>query len=124
MAWLEGVDMTGADLYWALLQDAMLERAVLRDGSFRGAIFNRARMARANLRGADPLDNLGGSTAFRDADLGADLRKARLGGADFYRAKLVRADLRRGRRDLGPPRSPDAVRRRRSDRRASSAARG
>lgn len=93
---LRHVDLSEADLYWALFHDAVLEGALMMRCDLRGAVLDRANLRGADLQGANlGLDNIGGRTCLRGADLnGADLRRADIGGADFSGAVLAGADLR------------------------------
>ena len=105
---LKGANLWGADLRGAHLEDANLEGAYLwgnlGGAHLRGANLRNAHLEDAHLRGA----NLGHADLrgahLRDADLGgtdlenadlqdADLRGARLGGANLGGANLVSANL-------------------------------
>lgn len=82
---LQGLDLTGANLYWASLGDADLSFANLSDADLRGATLDRAICRGTSFRRAKMgRDNLGGSTILRGADLGsADLDGAMLEGAIY-----------------------------------------
>jgi uncharacterized protein YjbI with pentapeptide repeats len=82
---LQGLDFTGATMYWASLGDADLSFATFAGASLRGAILDGAACRHTSFRGADlSKDNLGGRTSFRGADLSsADLEGATLTDAVF-----------------------------------------
>jgi uncharacterized protein YjbI with pentapeptide repeats len=82
---LQGLDLTGATLYWASLGDADLSFANLSDADLRGAMLYRTvcrgtKLCRANLG----RDNLNGRTDLKGADLStADLTNAILKDAVY-----------------------------------------
>ena len=82
---LQGLDFSGATLYWASLGDADLSFASFAGASLRGAILDRAICRHTNFRGADlSKDNLGGRTSLLGTDLSfADLEGAILTDAVF-----------------------------------------
>ena len=82
---LQGLDLSGANLYWASLGDADLSFANLSDADLRGATLDRAICRNTNFRGANMgRDNLGGRTILRGADLRtADLIDTVLDGAVY-----------------------------------------
>ena len=88
-AFLQGVDLNGANLLRANFRSADI-----RDGSFVGAQLEDADLTSANLRHAD-LQNADLQNAnLEDADLfGADLDQANLTGARLARADLRDTDL-------------------------------
>jgi hypothetical protein len=92
---LRHVDLSEADFDWAPFRDAVLEGALTMRCDLRGAVLDRANLQGADLQGANlGLDNIGGRTGLRGADLnGADLRRADIGGADFTGAVIAEADL-------------------------------
>jgi len=113
-AWLDGSDLSGADLSGADLGGAGLSGADLRRADLSGADLRGADLSGADLRGADlrgadlSAADLSGADLrvanlrvanLRRADLrranlsGADLRRANLSGADLSGADLRRADL-------------------------------
>ena len=75
---LQGLDLSGANLYWASLGDADLSFANLSDSDLRGAALYRTTCRNTNFRRANlGRDNLGGRTNLR----GSDLTTAELAGA-------------------------------------------
>ena len=85
---LQGLDLSGATLYWASLGDADLSFADLSDADLRGAMLYRTRcrgtkFCRANLG----RDNLNGRTDLKGADLSTvDLTDANLRDAIYDEA--------------------------------------
>jgi uncharacterized protein YjbI with pentapeptide repeats len=79
-AWLQDLNMCGADVAFANLQGANIEWSNLSGADLWRADLRGANLKRANLSGADLL--------------GANLRGANLSGADLRGAKLRFADLR------------------------------
>jgi uncharacterized protein YjbI with pentapeptide repeats len=81
----QGLDLSGANLYWASLGEAdfsfaNLSRADLRGAKLYGAICRSTKFCGANLG----RDNVGGRTSLRGADLStADLTGANLTGAIY-----------------------------------------
>lgn len=82
---LQGLDLTGANLYWASLGDADLSFADLSDADLRGAMLYRTICRGTKFCGANlGRDNLRGRTNLRGADLStADLTRAVLLDAIF-----------------------------------------
>jgi|694.fasta_scaffold109889_2 hypothetical protein len=92
--WLDGLDLSGAQLDQLWVPYARWRQVVLHGASLRGACFHDADLQGSDLAGAD----LSGAD-LRHADLrgtklqGALLRNADLGGADLLEAQLDGADL-------------------------------
>jgi uncharacterized protein YjbI with pentapeptide repeats len=93
-AWLEGVDLRGAQLDNLDFSGANLSGADLSHASLRGALLVGANLSAANLSGAN-LNNADlGSANLRNALLqSANLSRANLAGASLGRAVLISADL-------------------------------
>lgn len=92
---LQGLDLTGANLYWATLRSADLSHSILDGCDLRGAILEKARCRSTSFRNADlGLDNLGGATDLRGADLSAaKLSGAKLAGALYDQNTLFPTDF-------------------------------
>jgi len=88
-AFLQDVNLPGAELRRGDFSSADMRRAVLRTSDIEGANFHLTNLRGADLGSADLTD-----TNFQDADLtGAKLSDAELSGASFERADLRDADL-------------------------------
>jgi uncharacterized protein YjbI with pentapeptide repeats len=85
LAQLQGLDMSGASLYWASLSGADLSFANLSDTDLRGASLDNTICRSTNFRNANfGRSNVGGGASLRGADLStADLEGANLKDAVF-----------------------------------------
>ena len=89
-AQLQGLDMSGASLYWASLGGADMSFADLSDTDLRGASLDEAICHSTKFRGANfGRSNVGGAASLRGTDLStADLEGANLDGAMFDSSTL------------------------------------